>query len=136
MRKFLAAVVMALVASTAVAMPLDLDNPSGIVAIYAGGDEGNARGIYVVCIDGTGNWTAGGQTWMAFTPSPVPLSEIADWTPWVIRTTDGRWFWRLDTTNDQVAPWEQAGVDTLTPSCNSPIKTDQAPLGKVKSLYR
>ena len=111
MRKCFAAIVMAMVASSAAAVPLDLGNANGIAALYVlppwPQQAGQMRErVFVVCSDGRG-YRAGlvGSLWGwadDFIPSPVPLAEVADWTPWILYTTDGRWFKR----DDALGAWE------------------------------
>jgi hypothetical protein len=138
MRKILAAIILALVASSAAAMKLDLNNPNGIAALYVTSDNGGISCAlnYVVCTNGTGYMVPNHESgaWVAFNPSPVPLAEVVEWTPWTLYTTDGRWFVRTSAPD----AWEQMGVDTgiPTPPCFVPVKTDQAPMGKVKALFR
>jgi hypothetical protein len=138
MLKYLAAVIAAMVATSVLAVPLDLNNPQGVAAVYTATSDGTtAGGYYLVCTDGNGYCFVGGTPqWAPFVASPVPLAEVADWTPWFMHTTDGRWFIR----SRPSIPWQQLGVDGFgnppVPPCAGPVKTDQAPMGKVKALFR
>jgi hypothetical protein len=138
MRKYLAAIIVALVASSAAAVPLDLDNPNGIAALYTTGTSNQFSMVYVVCTDGSAYFGAGGSsTWQTFIPAPVPLSQVVDWTPWMLYTTDGRWF--MEGAPSPNSSWELMDGTHGTympPPCFGPVKTDQAPMGKVKALFR
>lgn len=109
MRILLLSAALLIAASDAAAVTIDLDNPNGIAALYVSEPYTNA---FVVCTDGTGfRWSVGSREngrWDPFQPSPVPLSEVADWTPLVLYTFDGRWYGRADPTE----VWLQMGVDS------------------------
>lgn len=135
MRTLLFSVALCAVASSAAAVPLDLDNPNGVAALYLA----ESTVAFVVCTDGTGFRCSVGSRengrWDAIQPSPVPLSEVADWTPLVLYTFDGRWFGRADPTE----VWLQMGVDTgiaSAPPCSRAIPLQGHSLGGVKGLFR
>ena len=123
--------------STASAITLDLDNPSGIAAMYVVGDMSSFTATIIVCTDGSG-WKCTGEicnTWTPLSAAPVPLAQVADWTPWVVYTTDGKWFIR-SAPDDQIR-WEQMGVDPGNPPpCFGAVGSTGTSLGKVKSLFR
>jgi hypothetical protein len=128
---------MLVAASSAGAVTLDLDNPQGVAAIYTATNGISASGYYLVCTDGNGYRFEGAPVeWVSFVASPVPLSEVADWTPWFMHTTDGRFFIRsrVDVT------WQQLGVDGFgnppVPPCSAAVGTTEKSLGDVKSLFR
>lgn len=135
MRTILSSVALFVVASNVVAMPLDLDNPNGIAAMWSGG-EGSSLQVLVVCTDGTGQLGSSGN-WVPTSAAPVPLSQVADWTPLVCYTTDGRWFQR-----GSLGPnsrWELMDGQhaTLTPPpCFTPVGAAGKSMGSVKSLFR
>lgn len=139
MRIQILSVALCIVASNAAAVSLDLTSANGIAALYAvsGSDPESIGRIFVVCTSGSGymmpNHASGG--WASFDPSPVPLAEVADWTPWMLYTTDGRWFVRYST----LGPWNQMGVDSELPPpppCFTPIGAAGKTMGDVKSLFR
>lgn len=135
MRRMIATFVLLSIAGTAGAVQLDLDNPNGIAAMWSWG-EGSGIVVYVVCTDGSGFRGTGG-TWQPSTAAPVPLAEIADWTPMVCYTTDGRWYQRGSVGPD--SRWELMDGTKATlvpPPCYSPVGTQVAPMWKVKGLYR
>lgn len=140
MRRFVMFAVALCAASSAGAVTLDLNSPDGIAALYVVGDGPALDTAYFVCVNGDGyTWELGtaGGAWSTFNPSPVPLAEVADWTPWIVRTTDGRIFLR-GATADHVS-WEQMGVHAgipPLPPCFVPVGAEVEALGKVKSLYR
>jgi hypothetical protein len=142
MLKYLAAVIAAMVATSALAVPLNLNNPNGIAAIYTSSENSISAGAYfIVCTDGNGYYCDSGlcgQGWVPFIAAPVPLAQVSDWTPWLLTTFDGRWFIR-SAVADHIQ-WQQLGVDGFgnppVPPCAGPVKTDQAPMGKVKALFR
>lgn len=135
MRILLLSAALFVTASISSAVPLDLDNPNGVAAMWSGG-EGSSLQVFVVCTDGTGMLGSSGA-WVPTSPAPVPLSQVADWTPLVCYTTDGRWFQRgslgpdsrwelMDGTNGTLVP----------PPCFVPVGTAGKSMGGVKSLFR
>lgn len=140
MRKCLAAIILAMVASTATAMPLDLDNPNGIAAIFVVPNGTSLGWTFVVCTNGTGYFYGSypESQWSEFLPAPVPLADVADWTPWVLYTKTGAWWYRRSTIAQDL-PWIQMGTSEMAPPvppCFMPLKAEQAPMGKVKALFR
>ena len=136
MRTLLLGVVLFVAVSTAAAITLDLDNPNGIAALYVIDSQGVGQ-TYIVCTNGSGYWLENRYMaqWQPFTPSPIPLAEVADWTPRTLYTTDGRWFFRSSVPN----VWEQSGVGNGTPPlppCFVPVGTAGRSLGGVKSQFR
>lgn len=122
-------------ASNAAAVPLDLSNPNGIAALYVVHPDPSCPTVYVVCTDGTGFMGSAcvGAAWQPFNPSPVPLSEVADWTPWALYTADGEWWGRREThPSSDNARWAQMGP----PPCSMPVGASGKSLGDVKSLFR
>jgi hypothetical protein len=125
--------------SNAGAVPLNLDGPQGVAATYTATNDGtSAGGYFVVCTDGSGYAFTGGApgAWVPFVATPVPLSEVADWTPWFMHTVDGRWFIRSNWT----IPWQQLGVEGFgnppVPPCSAAVGQSGKSLGSVKSLFR
>jgi hypothetical protein len=136
MRIRLLLVLLFIAVSNAAAVTLDLNNPNGIAALYVIDSQGVGQ-TYVVCTNGTGYWLPHNfmAEWRPFTPSPVPLGDVADWTPWTLYTTDGRWFFRSSIPD----AWEQSGVGNgtpLSPPCFAPVGMSGKSLGDVKSLFR
>lgn len=136
MRILLVSIALFIVASEATAMSLDLDNPNGIAALYVTDSQGIGQ-TYIVCTNGLGYWLENRYMaeWQPFTPSPIPLAEVADWTPWTLYTADGRWFFR----SSVPGTWEQSGVVTgcpLPPPCFAPVGTAGKSLGDVKTSFR
>ena len=118
------------------AIPLDLDNPNGIAVLYSTGGAIGEDQTYVVCVDGTGYRLRIEETtdWVPFNPSPVPLSDVMNWTPWMLYTNDGRWFARGSSTD----PWEEFGVDIQIPipPCYQAVANEKQSLGSLKSNFR
>jgi len=116
-------------------MPLDLANPNGIAALYVVGSGIAEDQTFVVCTDGRGYYTeiTEANTWVLSQVAPVPLSEVVDWTPWILYTTDGRWFARSSVPD----AWEEMGVDMATPPppCFAPVGTGNRSLGAIKGKY-
>ena len=56
----------------------------------------------------------------------------------MLYTTDGRWFQQgaASTANSGWELMDGTHGAYMPPPCYAPVKTDQAPLGKVKALYR
>jgi hypothetical protein len=122
-------------ASSSFAIQLELDNPNGIAALWVQGQFWNMDMIYIVCTDGSGYacYTAGCTEWQSFKPSPVPLSEVAEWTPWIVFTHDGRWF-RRDGAG-AYEPWIELQTPPLPP-CFEPVPSSNKSSGAIKSMFR
>lgn len=125
-----------MVAASAGAVQLDLDNPNGIAALYVSATGVQEDQTFVVCTDGTGYHLEiqEASVWIPFVVSPVPLADLIDWTPWIIYTADGRWFAR-GAVGDV---WEEMGIDMATtpPPCYQQVGTELRSLGDIKQLYR
>jgi hypothetical protein len=123
-------------APAALGVPLDLDNPQGIAALYSVGGGPGEDHSFVVCTDGTGYRleVQANATWTEFVASPVPLGEVVDWTPWLLCTTDNRWFARSDVRS----PWEEFGVDLdiPAPECLQPVGVRGKGLGALKEVFK
>lgn len=135
MRKFIAVAMLVVLGKPTEAVQLDLDNPNGIAAMWSWG-HGSGLTVYVVCTDGSGYYGSGG-TWQPSTPAPVPLAEIADWTPLVCYTHDGRWYQRGDA--GPGSRWELMDGSNATlvpPPCYQTVSTQSAQMGTVKGIYR
>lgn len=136
MRFSLVAMLVLLLPSFGFAISLDLDNPNGIAALYSVSSAVDEGQTFVVCSDGTGYHLEIQETasWLPFTASPVPLSEVMDWTPWMLYTTDGRWYARSGVSQ----PWEQFGVDIqiAPPPCYSPVGASTESAGSLKAKFR
>ena len=136
MRILLLVNLLILAAAPAMGMKLDLDNPNGIAAMFPSSEGRDEDITFIVATDGSGYYGEVQEygTWFTFNPSPVPLEEVVDWTPWILYTVDGRWFARGDATG----VWEEMGVDMEmpTPPCFQPVANETTPLGGVKGLYR
>jgi hypothetical protein len=138
MRSLLVFVLMCCVAAAAAAVPLDLNNADGIAAMFVIGHNSQLGGVYVVCTDGAGYYfQGGGTTWQTFTASPVPLSQVADWTPFMLYTTDGRWFFQYAADQNN-SHWQQMGTagQPEAPPCSAPVRNSLESLGGVKSQFR
>jgi len=118
------------------AVKLDLDNPNGIAALYSMGSGIAENRTFVVCTDGTGYHMEVQEftTWEPFVVSPVPIAEVVEWTPWMLYTTDGRWFAR----HSVAAVWEVMGVELTAPAppCFEPVGSENQSFGDMKQMFK
>ena len=118
------------------AVKLDLDNPNGIAALYSMGSGIAENRTFVVCTDGTGYHMEVQEftNWEPFVVSPVPIAEVVEWTPWMLYTSDGRWFAR----HSVMAVWEEMGVELTAPAppCFEPVESDKQSFGDMKQMFK
>ena len=125
MRLTLCPFVLAAIAATGWAVPVDQNAPDGVAAATM---DWNAN-LIILCASGeVMRLNASTQEWSlieSWTP-PVPINEIADWGVIYVRTLDGD-YWA--TTNSET-PWVQ-----VTLPC-SPVRAEGQTLGGVKTQFR
>jgi hypothetical protein len=127
------------------AAPVDPLAASGIAADIVKVTGAHPNGVlrWVLCTDGSMYYFEGAMfsyvtpTWAPMDrPIPVAVSDMADWTPEVIRTRDGHvWIWMAY--DDQYA-WREWGVSPVLPTapCETVTAVEPSSLGKLKSLFR
>ena len=136
MRGVIGVLIVTFLCGSAAGMKLDLENPNGIAALYSVGSGIAEDRTFVVCTDGSGYHMEVQEftNWQPFVVSPVSIQEIEDWTPWMLYTSDGRWYARHSIN----AAWEEMGVEltAAAPPCFEPIETEEQSIGDMKKMFR
>lgn len=124
-------------ACAAVAVPVDANAPDGIAAVYLGGVGGIPGNEFFFALCTTGEvWVAGASgvgplNWAqnpSFLRITVPVSTIADWTPYYYVKIDGSRWYHPD------GSW--AGWMPFATPCSASVDVKTESLGSIKGLYR
>ena len=133
-RAVILTVALLLLTAPTLAVPLNLTAPDGIAAMVAEWC-GSEPHIFMVCIDGSGyRYDTGSHTWHDLIAAPVPLEDIEDWTPFLIRTFDGRYFYRSLPYSEWFSLTDDPPVPL--PQCQAPIPIEQESIGGIKHKFR
>lgn len=139
----LALVVVSCSAAVALGVPVDPNNPNGIVAIV-----GNAGWPTILCADGapyimqiaveSGRvdrvyWDSPSTNETG--PVPVPIADILDWTPRLLQTRSGT-IYVYDGNNEAWYDVSPGATVELAPCQELPIGISPTSLGALRSMFR
>jgi hypothetical protein len=137
--KTAAVIAILLMGASALAVPVDADDPNGIAAVM-----GYSGTFLILCTDGQmyalANPESESAMWEPFTyslPLPVPLADIADFGIGRLETNSGEHWIYVSTEYGPPPRWLTLSDPALPRlPCAATVRVDGSALGAVKSLFR